>query len=45
LSREKKLEDFGKLIREFSDSPFEFHMLTGEQWNFYRNFIKSFKEI
>ena len=43
--REKKLEVFGKLIKEFFDSPFEFHVLTGEQWNFYKKFIKSVKKI
>ena len=43
--REKKLEVFGKLIKEFFDSPFEFHVLTEEQWNFYKKFIKSVKKI
>lgn len=43
--REKKLEVFGKLIKEFFDSPFEFHVLTREQWNFYKKFIKSVKKI
>jgi len=43
--REKKLEVFGKLIKEFFDSPFEFHVLTKEQWNFYKKFIKSVKKI
>lgn len=45
LNRDKKLEVFGKLMREFFDSPFEFHVLKREQWNFYRNFIKNFKKI
>jgi len=43
--REKKLEIFGKLTKEFFDSPFEFHVLTKEQWNFYKKFIKNFKKI
>jgi len=44
-NRERKLEIFGKLTREFFDSPFEFHVLTREQWNFYKNFIKNFRKI
>ena len=43
--REKKLEMFGKLTKEFFDSPFEFHVLTREQWNFHKKFIKSAKKI
>jgi len=43
--REKKLEIFGKLSRIFMDSPFEFHVLTREQWNFYKNFVKKFRKV
>ncbi len=44
-NREKKLEIFGKLSRIFMDSPFEFHVLTREQWNFYKNFVKKFRKV
>ena len=30
-SRDLKLEIFGKLTKMFFDSPFEFHVLTGEE--------------
>jgi len=43
--REKKLDVFGKLTKEFFNSPFEFHVLTWEQWDFYKKFIKSAKKI
>ncbi|MBE8540468.1 nucleotidyltransferase domain-containing protein [Geoglobus acetivorans] len=43
--REKKLEMFGKLTKEFFDSPFEFHVLTKEQWKFYRRFVKEFRKV
>jgi len=45
LSREKKLEDFEKLIREFSDSPFEFHMLTREHGIFIEILSKVLKRF
>jgi len=38
-NREKKLEVFGMLTEKFMDSPFEFHLLTPKQWEFYSKFI------
>ena len=38
--RNKKLEIYDILFSEFFSSPFEFHLLTKEQWNFYKRFIK-----
>ncbi len=43
--RKKKLDVFGMLTWIFMDSPFEFHLLTKEQWNFYRRFIKTVKAV
>ena len=44
--RDKKLKIFGILTKRFFYSPFEFHLLTKEQWDFYRRFIgKDKKEI
>ena len=43
--RNKKLEIFGKLTKKFFDSPFEFHVLTEEQWGKLRKFAKKFREI
>ncbi|AKG92628.1 Nucleotidyltransferase domain [Geoglobus ahangari] len=43
--REKKLEKFGKLTKEFFDSPFEFHVLTREQWEYYRKFVREFRKV
>jgi len=43
--RDKKLEVFGILIKEFFNSPFEFHLLTNEQWEFYKRFIDKYKEV
>jgi len=38
--RDKKLEVFGKLTKIFFDSPFEFHVLTREQWENFKNFAR-----
>ena len=43
--RDKKLEVFGELTKKFFDSPFEFHVLTEEQWGKLRKFVKKFREI
>jgi len=43
--REKKLETFGKLTKEFFDSPFEFHVLTRKQWETHKKFIKNAKKV
>ena len=38
--REKKLEVYDVLFERFFDTPFEFHLLTKDRWNFYLRFIK-----
>jgi len=38
--REKKLEVYDVLFERFFDTPFEFHLLTKDGWNFYLRFIK-----
>jgi len=43
--RDKKLDVFGKLTKSFFDSPFEFHVLTHEQWKFFRNPVKKYRRI
>ncbi len=43
--REKKLEIFGKLTKTFFDSPFEFHVLTPEQWEVFKRFVGRCIEI
>ncbi len=44
-NRDKKLDVFGKLTKSFFDSPFEFHVLTHEQWKFFRNFLEKYIKI
>lgn len=39
-NRELKLKIYDELLKKYFDSPFEFHILTPEQWRFYRRFIK-----
>ncbi|MEM5820829.1 MAG: nucleotidyltransferase domain-containing protein [Candidatus Aenigmatarchaeota archaeon] len=39
-NREKKLEVYDILFSKYFDYPFEFHLLTEKQWNFYLRFIK-----
>ncbi|WP_290900435.1 nucleotidyltransferase domain-containing protein [Ferroglobus sp.] len=43
--RNKKLEVFGKLTKKFFESPFEFHVLTEEQWENLRRFAKRYREV
>jgi len=43
--RNRKLEFFGKLIKKFFDSPFEFHVLTKKEWEMYKRFIKKFRRL
>jgi len=43
--RNLKLEIFGMLLKKYFDSPFEFHILTKEQWEFYKRFVKEYREI
>ncbi len=43
--RDKKLNMFGKLTKSFFDSPFEFQVLTHEQWKFFRNPVKKYRRI
>ena len=43
--RDRKLDFFGRMLGEFFDSPFEFHVLSREQWEYYKNFIKNFKRV
>jgi len=38
--REKKLKVYDVLFERFFDTPFEFHLLTKDRWNFYLRFIK-----
>ncbi len=45
LQRDLKLELFGKLLEKFFDSPFEFHLLTKERWEYYSRFIKKFQSL
>ncbi len=37
--RKKKLEVYDMLFERYFHTPFEFHVLTGKQWRFYRRFI------
>jgi len=39
-NRNKKLEIYDLLFSKFFSYPFEFHLLTKEQWNFYKRFIR-----
>ncbi|RLI86980.1 MAG: nucleotidyltransferase domain-containing protein [Archaeoglobales archaeon] len=39
--REKKLKVYDILFEKFFDTPFEFHLLTKNRWNFYLRFIKN----
>ncbi len=43
--RDKKLEIFGELTKMFIDAPFEFHVLSREQWEIYKRFIRTFKVV
>ncbi len=43
--RDKKLEVFGKLLKPFFDSPFEFHVLTPEQWETFRKLVKEYRAV
>ena len=43
--RDKKLEIFGELTKMFIDAPYEFHVLSREQWEFRRKFVKNFKIV
>jgi hypothetical protein len=43
--RDEKLTFFGSLTKKFFDSPFEFHVLTPEQWEFFRRFAGKYKEV
>ena len=43
--RRKKLEILDLLWSHFLDSPFEFHMLTPKQWEYYKRSIKKYEEI
>jgi len=38
--REKKLKVYDVLFERFFDTPFEFHLLRKDRWNFYLRFIK-----
>ncbi len=39
--RNKKLMIYDLLFEKYFYSPFEFHLLTFDQWNFYLRFIKN----
>jgi predicted nucleotidyltransferase len=43
--RDRKLDFFGKMLKEFFDSPFEFHVLSRKQWMYYKKFIKNFRKV
>ena len=43
--RDRKLEFFGKITKEFFDSPFEFHVLTRKEWEFYKRFVRKFRKV
>ncbi len=43
--RGKKLEFFGKITKEFFDSPFEFHVLTEKEWESRKRFVKKFRRL
>ncbi len=45
LDRDEKLNFFGKITKKFIDSPFEFHIITKEQWRIYKKFIKKFVKV
>jgi len=34
-----------KILEGLEFSPFELHILSEKEWNFYKNFIKKFMEI
>jgi len=45
-NRDKKLKVLDVLLKKFFESPFEFHVLSENQWKYYLNFIKKdFKEF
>ena len=45
-NREEKLYVFGILTKKYLNSPFEFHVLTTKQWEFFKKFLKEkYKEI
>ncbi len=43
--RERKLDMFGRLTKIFFDSPFEFHVLTTEQWELFRKLVGGLREV
>lgn len=43
--RKMKMEVLGLLLKSYFDSPFEFHVLTKEEWKFRLRFIKVFKSV
>lgn len=43
--RDKKLEIFGKLTEQFFDSPFEFHVLSKEQWEKFIKMVGKYRKI
>jgi predicted nucleotidyltransferase len=43
--REKKLKIYDFLFNKYFSSPFEFHLLTENQWSFYRSFIDKYIEL
>jgi len=45
LNRDLKLKVFGELLEKFFDSPFEFHVLTKERWEYYKRFAKKFRSV
>ncbi|MCS7144060.1 MAG: nucleotidyltransferase domain-containing protein [Archaeoglobaceae archaeon] len=45
LNRDLKLKILGILFEKFFDSPFEFHVLTKERWEYYKRFIKKFRSF
>ncbi len=44
-NRDLKLEVFGRLTKKFFDSPFEFHVLTEEQWVKLRKLVGNYRLI
>ncbi len=42
--RDLKLNIFGILTRIFFDSPFEFHVLTKEQWRALKRFVRDYRK-
>ena len=45
INKEIKMRVLSMLLDKYFDSPFEFHVLTEEQWKFYLIFIQQYKEI